>query len=69
MSMHNPFTKDVQCLKANLHTHTTKSDGEKSVKERIAQYREKGYSILALTDHGKTHNVDGLSTDSSGAEA
>lgn len=37
--------------KANLHTHTTISDGRLSPQEIKQAYQEKGYSILALTDH------------------
>jgi hypothetical protein len=37
--------------KANLHTHTTYSDGIKPPHARIDEYFENGYSILALTDH------------------
>jgi len=29
----------------------------------MQQYREQGYQILALTDHDKTNNVEGLSTE------
>ena len=38
-------------FKANLHTHTTISDGKLSPAETKAAYKEKGYSILSLTDH------------------
>jgi len=58
----NPFESDGQWHKANLHTHTTTSDGEASPEERVRQYREKGYDILALTDHGRTNDIDGLCT-------
>ncbi|MBO4283622.1 MAG: PHP domain-containing protein [Clostridia bacterium] len=37
--------------KANLHLHTTVSDGRFTPEEIKAAYREKGYSILAFTDH------------------
>ena len=57
----NPFVTSGRWYKANLHTHTTTSDGRSTVPERIAQYRRAGYHILALTDHGATHDVAGLS--------
>lgn len=41
--------------KANLHTHTTYSDGIKSPHERIDEYYKNGYSILSLTDHDDYH--------------
>lgn len=37
--------------KANLHTHTKKSDGKLDPASTIDLYREHGYDILALTDH------------------
>ncbi len=38
-------------FKANLHTHTTDSDGAKSPEEVMKLYKDAGYDILALTDH------------------
>lgn len=37
--------------KANLHMHTTVSDGELTPEEAKSVYQERGYSILAYTDH------------------
>ncbi len=37
--------------KANLHTHTTQSDGAMPPARVIDEYHERGYDILALTDH------------------
>ncbi len=39
--------------KANLHTHTTQSDGWMSPEVVIDQYRQRGYTVLALTDHNR----------------
>ena len=47
----NPFQQDGVWLKANFHTHTTVSDGTSSPEERVAQYRQAGYDVLAITDH------------------
>lgn len=38
---------------ANLHTHTTESDGWLSPSEVIDRYRDMGYRVLALTDHNE----------------
>ena len=38
-------------FKANLHTHSTISDGKLSPAEVKEAYKAKGYQILALTDH------------------
>lgn len=37
--------------KANLHCHSTVSDGTLSPEELKEAYRAKGYSVLAITDH------------------
>ena len=37
--------------KANLHVHTTISDGQMSPEEIKRIYKERGYSIVAYTDH------------------
>ncbi len=37
--------------KANLHCHSNYSDGKLSPEELKKAYKEKGYSILAITDH------------------
>lgn len=39
--------------KANLHCHTTVSDGRLTPEEMKAAYQKEGYSILAFTDHRK----------------
>jgi hypothetical protein len=40
-------------LKANLHAHTTESDGRLSPPEHAIHYRRQGYQVLAITDHSK----------------
>ncbi len=37
--------------KANMHTHTTCSDGRQTPEEVKATYRAQGYSVIAYTDH------------------
>ena len=37
--------------KANMHTHTTVSDGKLTPEEIKALYKSRGYSIVAYTDH------------------
>jgi hypothetical protein len=39
--------------KANLHTHTTRSDGRFSPQAVVEEYHKLGYKILALTDHNE----------------
>ena len=40
-----------QFYKANMHMHTTVSDGSWTPEETKARYKEQGYSIVAFTDH------------------
>ena len=64
----NPFLTDGQWYKAALHVHSTTSDGDVNVPERMKQYRENGYDIVAITDHWKTNKIDGLSDENSNNE-
>ena len=43
--------KDGQFYKANLHCHTTVSDGHFSPKQVKEAYVSRGYSVIAFTDH------------------
>ena len=43
--------KEGNFYKANLHCHSTVSDGKWTVEEIKKNYMEKGYSIIAYTDH------------------
>ena len=63
MVVKSPFEAPGRWFKANLHTHTTVSDGDCSAEERAKQYREAGYSVLAITDHGATSDVAGMSSE------
>jgi len=47
--------------KANLHCHSTFSDGKKTPEELKDMYREHGYSILAITDHERPKSHSYLS--------
>lgn len=43
--------QDLPFFKSNLHCHSTVSDGLKTPEELKKIYQDKGYSILAYTDH------------------
>lgn len=45
------LTKKKKYYKANLHSHSTVSDGAKTPEEMKKMYMEQGYSIIAYTDH------------------
>ncbi|MEX2146035.1 MAG: PHP domain-containing protein [Candidatus Rokuibacteriota bacterium] len=38
-------------LRGNLHAHTTFSDGARTPAALVAEYEERGYDFLAITDH------------------
>lgn len=50
-------------FKANLHCHSTLSDGRLTPQELIDAYRAHGYSVLAITDHESPRDHSALSTD------
>ena len=43
--------KDGNFYKANLHMHTTVSDGRMTPEEVKEEYKKRGYSVVAYTDH------------------
>ena len=45
------FGKYKNCYKANLHCHSTYSDGTKTPEELKEAYKSRGYSVIAYTDH------------------
>ena len=45
------FPQSGQFYKANLHSHCTVSDGKLTPEEMKKAYQEKGYSVIAFTDH------------------
>ena len=61
-SMTNPFRIKGNWYKAALHVHTTTSDGDVDVPTRLQQYREKGFDVVAITDHRQTNDLSGYTT-------
>lgn len=47
--------------RANLHSHSNLSDGSLTPEELVKVYREKGYSVLAITDHEAPYDHTALS--------
>ena len=45
------FQDQKRFFKANLHCHTTLSDGRLSPAQATALYQDLGYDVLAITDH------------------
>ncbi len=48
--------KNKPFFKANLHSHSTNSDGKYPVEVLKEEYKKRGYSIVAFTDH--EHLID-----------
>jgi DNA polymerase (family 10) len=44
-------------MQAELHTHSTWSDGKVSIKEMASAARDHGYKILAITDHSPSLGI------------
>ena len=54
----------LEDIQADLHMHTTWSDGAQSIEEMIEACRQKGHRFMAITDHGKFLRVaNGLSEE------
>ena len=49
--------------KANLHSHSTYSDGKLTPEQMKKAYMEKGYSIIAFTDHNLLLSHNDLSDE------
>lgn len=45
--------REGQFYRANLHSHSTDSDGRFTPEELVEGYRARGYAILAISDHNK----------------
>ncbi|MBE7024169.1 MAG: hypothetical protein E7412_06885 [Ruminococcaceae bacterium] len=52
--------KDGVFYKANLHSHSNLSDGRLSPEEMKAEYKKRGYSVLAVSDHDFLHQHNEL---------
>ena len=49
--------------KANLHCHSVHSDGKRTPEELKKMYKDRGYSILSITDHETPKNHSYLTDD------
>jgi hypothetical protein len=47
----NPFDAEGEWLKAALHTHTRRSDGELEPEAHVLHHEWRGFDVLAITDH------------------
>lgn len=51
VDIENPYTDVGTWLRTNLHSHSTASDGSRAPADVIADYEDRGYDVLALSDH------------------
>jgi len=54
--MLTPFNKPGRFWRGNLHTHSTRSDGQQSPEEVCRVYRAAGYDFLCVSDHFTSTN-------------
>lgn len=54
------ISPDKKQYKANLHCHSTMSDGKKTPEQLKEMYKSKGYSILSITDHNFAYDHSDL---------
>ena len=52
-------------MKANLHIHTTNSDGTKTVSEINQLAQQFGFDLVAITDHDTVEAIDEINADAS----
>ncbi len=57
------ISPDKKQFKANLHCHSNLSDGKHTPGELKEMYKNKGYSILAITDHERPVNHSELNEE------
>lgn len=60
MSVKYLISSQKKQYKANLHCHSTLSDGRLTPTELKNAYRKNGYSVLAITDHCVPHDHSAL---------
>lgn len=56
----NPYAVPGEFRKAQLHCHTTESDGRYRPRELLQMYRDAGYSFVCITDHSRVTRCDDL---------
>jgi hypothetical protein len=64
MRLIHPYSNltDGRWMRGNLHTHTTRSDGERPQQDVIDDYAAHGYNFLMLSDHDIYTSPDDYAT-------
>ena len=66
MELFNPYqdiSPDATPLKAQLHLHTTNSDGSDSPAQVVRDYARLGYDVVCLTDHNAYPSPEDIETE------
>jgi DNA polymerase (family 10) len=59
-----PALIELGDIKAELHAHTTESDGALSLEELVAEAKKRGFHTIGVTDHSKSSiQANGLSVE------
>jgi hypothetical protein len=58
--IHNPYAAPGVLRKAQLHCHTSASDGRWAPRELLGMYRDAGYAFVAITDHNRVTRCSDL---------
>jgi len=56
--LESPYRSDGLWLRGNLHTHTTRSDGQETPETMLRGYAELGHDFLAISDHDQPAVTD-----------
>ena len=56
----NPYAVPGEFRKAQLHCHTTESDGRFRPAELLRMYRDAGYAFVCITDHNRVTRCEDL---------
>ncbi len=59
----NPYAGYGQFRKAQLHCHTTASDGRFAPTELLQMYRDAGYTFVCITDHNHVTDAPTLNSE------
>ena len=54
-----PELIEVKDIRAELHAHTTASDGAMSIEELVEAAKERGFHTIAVTDHSRSSAIAG----------
>ncbi len=60
MQIRNPYAAPGEYRKAQLHCHTTASDGQFQPEDLLHMYKRAGYAFVCITDHNRVTRCETL---------